>query len=118
MNNKNIEIGDIVVAPAGIDRAEYNPDYKNDPPGTTYKVLAIWPHDYYYDWLLLQADNGCSTCYDFPDRSAEEIYLELFDVDDEGLPGMLEAIRYCKENKLNVWEISLKKVELYQKGSG
>ena len=38
MNNKNIEIGDIVVAPAGIDRAEYNPDYKNDHDSPCYFI--------------------------------------------------------------------------------
>jgi hypothetical protein len=117
MNSKNIEIGDIVIAPNGINRTrDYGPDYKDDPPSTTYKILAIWPN--YIsgnDWFLIQADNGFSVCYDRPHLSAEEINYESFDVEEEGLPGMLDAIKYCKVNRLNVWEIGLADVELFEK---
>ena len=39
---KNIEVGDIVCAPNGINRQkDFGPSLTNDPPGTEYEVLAI-----------------------------------------------------------------------------
>jgi hypothetical protein len=49
---KDIEIGDTVYAPNGINRRrEYGHGFNNDPPGTEYKVLGICWDENNPDWL-------------------------------------------------------------------
>jgi hypothetical protein len=49
---KNIEVGDIVYAPNGIDRQkDCGSEFANDPPGTEYEVLGICWYEDDPDWI-------------------------------------------------------------------
>ena len=108
-NAKGIGVGDVVVAPKGINRKKWDPHYENDPPGSEYKVLAIVFGDdnFQYGDILVEGLLDGDRCDELPPEQFQ-YNLELYEED----PDVVKVLIYCRNHGLRTWWCNFDELEL------